>query len=61
MDFKFEIIEKSEQTESLNSGHKEDNSESKSPFDKSIKETIASENEKEKNTLKNSIIPLNII
>ena len=30
MDFKFEIIEKSEQTESLNSGHKEDNSESKS-------------------------------
>ena len=52
MDFKFEIIEKSEQTESLNSGHKEDNSESKSPFDKSIKETIASENEKRKEHLK---------
>ena len=52
MDFKFEIIEKSEQTESLNSSHKEDNSESKSPFDKSIKETIASENEKRKEHLK---------
>jgi cell division protein FtsZ len=50
--FKFEIIEKPEQVESLDLSTDNVKIESESPFDKSIQETAASENEKRKEHLK---------
>ncbi|RPG56062.1 MAG: cell division protein FtsZ, partial [Flavobacteriales bacterium TMED235] len=55
MDFKFEIVEKpeqSEQLESLDLSIKSENPKPESPFDKSIQESVISENEQRKEHLK---------
>ncbi len=55
IDFKFEIIEKSgksEQTESLDLSIENENLKPESPFDKSIQESVTSENKKRKEHLK---------
>ena len=52
MDFKFEIDEKSEKSELLDLSIENENLKSESPFDKSIQESVTSENEKRKEHLK---------
>jgi cell division protein FtsZ len=52
MDFKFEIVEKPEKSESLDLSIENENLKPESPFDKSIQESVTSENEKRKELLK---------
>ena len=52
MDFKFEIDEKSEKSELLDLSIENENLKSESPFDKSIQESVTSENENRKEHLK---------
>ena len=52
MDFKFEIVEKSEKSELLDLSIENENLKPESPFDKSIQESVTSENEKRKEHLK---------
>jgi len=52
MDFKFEIVEKSEKSELSDLSIENENLKSESPFDKSIQESVTSENEKRKDHLK---------
>ena len=52
MDFKFEIDEKFEKSELLDLSIENENLKPESPFDKSIKESLTSENEKRKEHLK---------
>jgi cell division protein FtsZ len=51
-DFKFEIVEKSEKSELSNLSIENENLKPESPFDKSIQESVTSENEKRKEHLK---------
>ncbi len=52
MDFKFEIVEKPEKSELLDLSIENENLKPESPFDKSIQESVTSENEKRKEHLK---------
>jgi cell division protein FtsZ len=52
MDFKFEIVEKSEKSELSDLSIENENLKPESPFDKSIQESVTSENEKRKDHLK---------
>ncbi len=52
MDFKFEIVEKPEKSELLDLSIENENLKPESPFDKSIQESVTSENEKRKELLK---------
>jgi cell division protein FtsZ len=52
MDFKFEIVEKSEKSELSNLSIENENLKPESPFDKSIQESVTCENEKRKEHLK---------
>ncbi|MBB13144.1 MAG: cell division protein FtsZ [Flavobacteriaceae bacterium] len=52
MDFKFEIVEKPEKSELLDLSIENENLKPESPFDKSIQESVTSENENRKELLK---------